>query len=421
MRISKIHMENFRSIAHAEIDLDGQSALLFGVNGSGKSSVLQAINLIFERIITKVVQNRFKQSVMMEGTDVRGGTTQCKISVEFSLNGSTYTVGRQLDKKLNKRQDIHPKELERFASDYMQRFESVYFESPEQKSNIPIYVNYGVNRLVKNIPLRIRKTHIFDPLYAYENAIQSMVEFRTFFEWFRNREDYENEVRSHEDPQYRDIQLQAVRQATEIMLPGFKDLCVKRNPLKLKMNKNGVYFDVGQLSDGEKCLLALVGDLARRASMANPATANPLECEGIVLIDEIELHLHPTWQSTFVESLQKMFPNIQFLLTTHSPQVMVNLPDDIKIFRLDPVDSSFAFTEMQNLRGWDVNSILENNMQTLSQNPEMRERISDAYKTIQHGEYDVAGVFVDELEKMTSNKNADVVRLRFLINRGSRK
>ena len=352
MKINKVYLKDFRGISETEIDFGRKSIVLFGINGSGKSSVLHAINLVFERLINRIVQNRFKQSIKMEETDVRVGSSQCEVAVDIAFNGKAYSIGRQLDKKLNRQSTVRNKELDAFANNYMEAFESVYDDTSEQQSNIPIYVNYGVNRLVLDVPLRIRKTHVFDPLYTYENAIQSTVNFRTFFEWYRNREDYENEMRSRANPQFCDIQLEAVRSATEKMMEGFSKLRVTRNPLRMKICKDGVSLDVKQLSDGERCLLALIGDLARRAAMANPIADNPLESEGIVIIDEIELHLHPTLQRRVVATLRAVFPNIQFLISTHSPQVLGDIPDDMKVFKLSSVNSIFAISEMQTLRGY---------------------------------------------------------------------
>lgn len=70
---------------------------------------------------------------------------------------------------------------------------------------------------------------------------------------------------------------------------------MKRNPLRMVVNKGSLTISVDLLSDGEKCTLALIGDLARRIALANPNRDNPLDGEGIVLIDEIELHMHPSW------------------------------------------------------------------------------------------------------------------------------
>jgi predicted ATP-binding protein involved in virulence len=88
------------------------------------------------------------------------------------------------------------------------------------------------------------------------------------------------------------------------------------------VTKDEVDFRIDQLSDGEKGILALAGDLAKRLAIANPGSRHPLEGEAIVLIDELELHLHPAWQRKLVRALQHTFPNCQFIVTTHSPQVV---------------------------------------------------------------------------------------------------
>ena len=81
----------------------------------------------------------------------------------------------------------------------------------------------------------------------------------------------------------------------------------------------GTRIDIAQLSDGEKCLVAMAGDIARRMVLAMPKAPNPLETEAVVLIDEIELHLHPGLQRTILPRLRKAFPKAQLIVTTHSP------------------------------------------------------------------------------------------------------
>jgi predicted ATP-binding protein involved in virulence len=90
-----------------------------------------------------------------------------------------------------------------------------------------------------------------------------------------------------------------------------------------------------QLSDGERSFIAIVGDLIRRLALANPELSNPLEGHGVVLIDELELHLHPRWQREVVEKLRSTFPNIQFIATTHSPFVIQALRPG-ELINLDP-------------------------------------------------------------------------------------
>jgi predicted ATP-binding protein involved in virulence len=88
-----------------------------------------------------------------------------------------------------------------------------------------------------------------------------------------------------------------------------------------------------QLSQGEKSLI-LVGDIARRLAMMNPKLDNPLLGKGIILIDEIDMHLHPQWQRSIIQRLQTTFPNCQFILTTHSPLVISDT-QNILVYDLD--------------------------------------------------------------------------------------
>ena len=85
----------------------------------------------------------------------------------------------------------------------------------------------------------------------------------------------------------------------------------------LIITKDGLDIDVNQLSAGEKSVILLIADLAMRLTIANPSLENPLEGEGIVLIDEIDLHLHPQWQRNILPALLATFSKCQFIVTTH--------------------------------------------------------------------------------------------------------
>ncbi|WP_227136346.1 AAA family ATPase [Kosakonia radicincitans] len=115
-----------------------------------------------------------------------------------------------------------------------------------------------------------------------------------------------------------------IKHSISIFIPDINDvrLVYEQEGVKLVLYKNNKEISAQQLSQGEKSLLSLIGDLTRRLVLLNPGLENPLEGEGIVLIDEIDLHLHPSWQQTVILNLQKTFPNLQLIVTTHSPQVL---------------------------------------------------------------------------------------------------
>ncbi|MBZ9612342.1 retron Ec78 anti-phage system effector ATPase PtuA [Rheinheimera maricola] len=140
------------------------------------------------------------------------------------------------------------------------------------------------------------------------------------------------------------LMLQKVNLAIETLVPDVRKLQVDRSTgnQRILLENFGNTVNVTQLSQGQKSLLALSGDLALRLVTLNPDSPNALHTNGVVLIDEIELHLHPKWQQEVVLGLQKTFPNIQFILTTHSPQVLSTV--DKKCIRQICVDDNGQLT-----------------------------------------------------------------------------
>jgi predicted ATP-binding protein involved in virulence len=231
-------------------------------------------------------------------------------------------------------------------------------------------------------------------------------DFRLFFQWFREREDIENETRIH-DSAHRDPQLQAVRRAIPALIPGFDNLRVQRNPLRMLVNKGDWRLYIDQLSDGEKGLLAMTGDLARRLAMANPCADDPLLGGGVVLIDEIELHLHPRWQGRVVPALERTFPNCQFILTTHSPQVLsrVRREQIVLLSRFRRVEH-LPYTE-----GRDSNAILDELMGVPSRPEDATAEIDALAQLLDIDDLEGAARKLAELEKRFGPDDRDVIRL----------
>ena len=127
----------------------------------------------------------------------------------------------------------------------------------------------------------------------------------------------------------------AISDALTTFLGGFRNLRVEQRPLRLLIDKGDQSFDISQLSDGERSFLALICDLGRRLALANPELTNPLLGAGVVLIDELELHLHPKWQREVRDKLLATFPNVQFIATTHSPFIIQSMKPG-ELINLDP-------------------------------------------------------------------------------------
>lgn len=122
-----------------------------------------------------------------------------------------------------------------------------------------------------------------------------------------------------------------MRKAIEAMLPGMSNPRIKLSPLRFVVSvqsddgKLEEELSIDQLSGGYRIMLALAADLARRMAQGNPHLPDPLQSEAVVLIDEIELHLHPSWQQRILADLTRTFPNTQFIVSTHSPQVLTTV------------------------------------------------------------------------------------------------
>ena len=290
---------------------------------------------------------------------------------------------------------------------------------------------YPVERVVLDIPLKIKTHHNFNQLDGYDNALKQGVDFRRFFEWFRECEDAENEnnvqqilklVQDNPKDEHlneklsqlpHDKQLTAVRNAIAAFMSGFSKLRVQRKPrLQMIVEKHGKILDVAQLSQGEKTLMALVGDIARRLAMMNPSLDNPLHGNGIVLIDEIDLHLHPKWQRGIIQRLRDTFPNCQFLLTTHSPLVISDAKD-VQCYVLN--DSEL--TLLDNLYGLDANQVLLKIMDTEIRNEEVNKKLTELLNLIQDGELSKAKTALFELEHELSTDDIELAKARLLIKR----
>lgn len=314
MKIKSLHISNFRGLKQIDIEeLDNSSNLFVGINGAGKSSILDAISCLLSRY-TK----RISSANGLGGNDIAldDVSLNAKKGTTISLttdNNVTWTLYRSRELAKEGKSDLS--QLNTFLKD----LRATLSEAP--MTNLTTVVHYKVSRAVAEIPLKIKKYKIPAlPVETYVNALDGNALFRDFFSWFREQEDLENE-KIRDDHNYRDKGLDTIRMAMHSIFPEYGEMRVKRHPQALVLSKDETPLKLSQLSDGEKCYIALVCDLTRRLVLANPSLPNPLRGEGIVLIDEIDLHLHPQWQLSAISKLTQTFPNCQFIITTHSPIV----------------------------------------------------------------------------------------------------
>ena len=431
MRIEKLHIQNFRGFKDLTIEFPSDLAVLIGVNGSGKSSILDCIAVFLSTLVTGIRSFhslRGSELPSFTETDITNGCEESHAQISIVFNSEPLDLSIVLTKessrndpdkvKLTIGEYVFPnkydlrsnlKDAEKFHNLIYDRFRNDAYAS------LPLLVYYPSQRTIYEIPLESDEKHEFNQLSAYDRTITKKVDFTDFFIWYRNQEDLENETRLDSDPSYADRNLKAIRVALLALIPEFSYLRVRRSPLRMTVTKvvdrEAQELIINQLSDGEKSLLAMVGDLARRLAIANPNLENPLDGSGIVLIDEIELHLHPQWQRRIIPALTKIFPNLQFIITTHSPQVLSNVQRE-NVFILE----DFKLVEKTPYTyGRDSNSILFELMGVEERIPEIKQELDACFDLIDRDEIEKAKEKLQELSNKLGQNDPEIVRANTLI------
>ncbi len=413
-KIDIIQLHNFRGIRRLDIDLDNIT-IFVGNNGAGKSTILDAIAILLSWVIARVRHTGASGRLIQE-IDIHN---QAKYSLLKLQLGSAKNRDEIVQWQLVKGRAGAPKPMESSELQNVSLYAKAIQNNLEQDQTLPTFVYYPVNRAVLDIPLQIRTKHFFDnPLEAHADALTSGVNFRHFFEWFRHREDFENERKLEQLEQdttiFIDKQLDAVRQALQHFLPDLAEFKVRRIPLRLSVKKRGIEIQVDQLSDGEKCLIAMIGDLARRLAIANPQANEPLKGFGVVLIDEIELHLHPAWQRNLIRQLAQTFPNCQFLLSTHSPQILGEVSGK-NVRLLHSKEGEVTCSTPDQALGLDSSEIIEELMNATKRDLDTTKDLSSIFNLIDEENFILARQEISRLKMRLNGSIPEIVRAEALI------
>ncbi|ONH55175.1 Predicted ATP-binding protein involved in virulence [Pseudomonas cedrina] len=435
MEIRKIRLNNVGrftdlEVAFAPTEKHASKVTVFvGNNGAGKTTILKSLATSLSWLVARTRSDGGSGSPIEESV-LHNGSNAASISIEteelyIDFNWSLAKSRRGRNTKVTS-DLVDASSLASVYRDVLTR---------DGNASVPLIAYYPVERSVLEIPLKIKTRHSFSQLDGYDNSLNRGVDFRRFFEWFREREDSENETgisasalaevqkfigtldsqiwkfleQSHASS--RDRQLTAVRSAVGAFMPGFTNLRVQRRPhLHMAIDKSGNTLDVSQLSQGEKSIMALVGDIARRLAMMNPSLKNPLHGEGVVLIDEVDLHLHPKWQRRLIHQFTETFPNCQFILTTHSPLVISDTKD-ILCYVLDDGE----LEERNGLYGLDANQVLLSVMDTDVRNSEVQARLDKLLELLQDKKLKAAKTLFEELSTDLPSGHIELTKAALLI------
>lgn len=347
MILKTLQINNFRCFASLAVDFHEKLTVLIAENGNGKTTILDAAAIALDEIVRYYAGGRSNSAgrFVLNRGDVRLGNDSATVAAAiqadlgFLLEWSD-SIEIEGPDKVRHSSGKRPDGLKQYL-DRQWRSESL--------DDAPLVVFYQANRAFRQ-PVDSRKflLRAFEPKHAFENALDASAGSESIQHWFFQIESEEvREKAKRRDFSYEDPRLKAVRDAVKTMIPEVHDIGFEAGLAGLTVfwhQPNSVPGDpvadlpgllfLNQLSDGYRTLLAMVMDLAVRLVIANPEREDPLNAQCVVMVDEIDLHLHPRLQQRIISDLTRTFPGVQWILTTHSPQVLSTVrPESIRILR----------------------------------------------------------------------------------------
>jgi len=407
MRITKLHIENFRGFRGThEIEFsDSNIHAIVGVNGAGKTSVLEALEIVILHIVEVILKEQ-DGSVYFEGEKY------------INIDSAKATLICSLEKfdKTTIKYDIFKNNSEIKIDAPASFNDSIFF------NELPILLSYSSNR-----SFNIDNDDAYDfskipyVYKVYHEAFKESTYFNEMFAWYLKQINIQNNEKvKRQNFDYEVPTLSSVNKAVNNFLNKLQDTTLSDVGIDtsrytgdqvLVINKPSGQIEFDQLSSGEKMVIGMVLDIAYRMSIANPQLENPLVSEGIVLIDELEQHLHPKWQMSILKALTATFPNVQFIVTTHSPLVInqlenhqLSILDDFKII---------PGKEVHKVYGRDVNAIIEDFMGASHRPLDVKSLMNDIEKLLDEDNPNTerARKKLDELKAIIDPNDYEVIKL----------
>ena len=322
MKIKNIKLKNFRGYKKLELDLDSNFNLIIGDNGSGKTAILEALTVAIGSFFLGIrdvnSRNILSKDIHIHNfEDYEEYLFPVIIEAEGEINNQELRWSRELNALRSRTTLIKAFSIKQFAHEIDNQIRRGV------KINLPLLVYYATGRLfdeTRNTKTESKnKEHIASRFRAYNRCLEAKSTYKQFIKWFRSKE------LSQIQKQKIDINLELVKTAIVSNIPDCKNIFYEFDPdkqqgLKIQLSDKRILPFVS-LSDGTRNFLAIIGDMAYKCVTLNPHLKKEVLAytKGIVLIDELDLHLHPEWQRKIIQSLRNTFPNIQFIVTSHSP------------------------------------------------------------------------------------------------------
>ncbi|MDB5334580.1 MAG: putative ATP-binding protein involved in virulence [Planctomycetaceae bacterium] len=423
-RLDKLELENFRCFSKIEISLHEKLTVIVAVNGGGKTTVLDAACFGWQFFLQGIELEQSAKTI--READVRRTRSQDGAMVAIkpvSLSGSSLIAGESVKWNVDKGQTA-PKNTSSRAAESMRDAGRVLRLATQDYADqkiadpptLPAIGYYGTGRLwsAQKITKARRKYVKADnsPTSGYDQCLSPSSHFAIFEVWFErySREAQQERISEKQSPHKPADKLKAVVNAVDALLKpvGWHSLAfdftdetiVAEHPVHGRL-------PVSTLSDGIRVIIGLVGDIAHRCVRLNPHFGSDAAklTPGVIMIDEVDMHLHPEWQQLVLAALTEAFPLIQFIVTTHSPQVLTTvkrtniralIQDTCGIWSADipneetkGVESSTAMNDVMGVNqvppvpeaGWryDYTAMIENGDHETTDGLELRTKLAAHY------------------------------------------
>ncbi|UMR31059.1 AAA family ATPase [Massilia sp. MB5] len=392
MKLNSIRLTNYRIFSEVECPLDPKLTVFVATNGCGKTSMLDAIKISFDTYLgafpTGLGQGIKVSDVRLKKINAGGMEPVFPVAISASGVFGDDQNEKTWARKLNSAKSKTTVGEGRILADYARQLQDLA-TADNDRTTWPLLAYYGTGRLWNRKKLTSNKQFVsgyYSRAAGYLDCMEPASSYKLFLDWFHDayRANASAKIRfmeanpnaSAEDVLSvsipKTILMHAVRDAVNTVLApsGWKNLWYSES-----LGDATAFHDefgqlaISQLSDGIRNTIALVADIAFRAVQLNGGHLGaeaPKQTRGVVLIDEIDMHLHPSWQQQILQNLTDAFPNIQFIVTTHSPQVLTTVkPESIRALAWQDgkivVRSDFEFSE-----GAEAQVVLEEIFQTMA-------------------------------------------------------
>jgi len=402
LKIKELYLNNYRAFENFTITFDEQLTVLIATNGKGKTAILDAIAVAFGTFVNAtglangVVFHRIDVK-RFKARDTHSNEMEEKYPLKLRANGSINNSDVEWTREFKKPNGATTIKYTKPLIKYGEEIRNIVAHG--QSIDLPLISYYGTGRLwVQKRATKNKKKSETSRLSGYIDCLDAYSSYKSFTSWYEyicksefeiKMEAIEKEYIKLPDNEFTDIRISIQEAVNQVIKnnSGWQNILYKQNAKSIVMeHDNSGTLAVTQLSDGIRSMIGLVADIAYRAIKLNPHLKNaPKKTTGIILIDEIDMHLHPKWQQTVLTDMLKAFPLMQFIVTTHSPQVL----STVKKEQIRILDDNRVITPSSHTMGEDSSIVLAEIMGVSPLPPlEIVEKRKEYQRLIEDREYD---------------------------------